>query len=130
MDGGLNTSKAKLELFIKVTTSGMWVLNGRHSFEPAFPEQTLDRGLEIVKIDRFMIALAASLKIPPLLWCELKAGHPPRCLANRFNHALVYSPSLSMWIDPTVSHSEFDSLPLDDQGATILQSIHNKRTSC
>ena len=107
---------------------------GRHSFQPAPPEQTLDRGFGDCK-DRaaLMIALASCLKIPLefVMVRTASMGRLPRsgtASLNAFNHAALYSPSLDRYFDPTVSHHDIWALPYDDQGAQVIRVSAPKKT--
>jgi hypothetical protein len=100
---------------------------GQHSFQPAMPAQTLIRGFGDCK-DRavllIVLARALGIKLQFVMVRTADIGRlDPKGVAgvNAFNHALVYSPSLDRFLDPTVSHHDVWTLPSADQGAHILR---------
>ena len=99
---------------------------GLHSYFPAPPHQTLTRNSGDCK-DRaaLMMSLAATLGIS-LDFVMVRTAHAG-ALKNHeiaslstFDHAIIYSPTLKRYLDPTVSASDPWVLPLADQGGQAL----------
>ena len=115
-------------LFLKITQSTRYVglEFGRHSYEPALPDMTLERGLGDCK-DRaaLMIALARTLGIH-LDFAMVRTRSAGRIKndglvsLSSFDHAAVYSPTLKRYFDPTLAHYDPKVLPRADYGAQAL----------
>ena len=115
-------------LYVSLTQSVRYVglEFGRHSYFPASPQQTLTRQSGDCK-DRatLMISLAATLGVPldfVMVRTTTSGALREQRLASlsAFDHAIIYSPTLSRYLDPTVSASDPWALPLPDQGAQAL----------
>ncbi|MAA79980.1 MAG: hypothetical protein CL916_12060 [Deltaproteobacteria bacterium] len=115
-------------LFLNITKNTRYVglEFGRHSYEPALPDLTLERGLGDCK-DRaaLMIALARTLGIH-LDFAMVRTRSAGRIKndglvsLSSFDHAAVYSPTLKRYFDPTLAHYDPKVLPRADYGAQAL----------
>ena len=100
---------------------------GNHSFEPAKPEEVWKRGFGDCK-DRstLMIALAKSIGIDLKFVMIRTQPHsqldPNQRLAGLyfFNHAIVYSPDLKRYLDPTTIYEDALILPSADRYGDVL----------
>jgi hypothetical protein len=100
---------------------------GNHSFEPAKPEEVWKRGFGDCK-DRstLMIALAKSIGIDLKFVMIRTQPHsqldPNQRLAGLyfFNHAIVYSPDLNRYLDPTTIYEDALILPSADRYGDLL----------
>ena len=116
------------KIFLKITqnTRYLGLEFGKHSYEPALPDVTLERGLGDCK-DRaaLMIALARSLGIR-LDFAMVRTRSAGRIKENglaslsSFDHAIVYSPTLNKYFDPTLAYYDPKVLPQADHGAQAL----------
>jgi hypothetical protein len=115
-------------LFLNITQNTRYVglEFGRHSYEPTHPEITLERQLGDCK-DRaaLMISLATSLNIP-LAFAMVRTQNAgiidPQGVASMssFDHAIVYSPTLKRFFDPTLPYYDPKTLPNPDYSAQTL----------
>jgi hypothetical protein len=115
-------------LLLKITQNTRYVglEFGRHSYEPTHPEITLERQLGDCK-DRaaLMISLATSLNIP-LAFAMVRTQNAgiinPQGVASMssFDHAIVYSPTLKRFFDPTLPYYDPKTLPNPDYSAQTL----------
>lgn len=116
-------------LYLKLTEEIRYVglEFGVHSFIPAPPSVTFERRAGDCK-DRaaLLILMATSLNVP-LRFVMVRTAHAgeldPKGVASlsAFDHAIIYSPTLDRYLDPTVSEYDPWFLPSPDQGA---QGLH------
>ncbi len=98
---------------------------GIHGYKPYRVDQVLQRRFGDCKDKAsLMHALLAALGVDSrlVLLRMRRLGNLPEAPASlaAFNHAILYVPSLDLWLDGTAAYTGSRELPSEDRGATVL----------
>ena len=127
LTAGLDTPRKKVEALYRYVSNEIKYIAielGIHSFKPYQANEIYERGWGDCKDKAtLLIAMLKEIGIPGelVLVRTRNLGYlaPTPASLAMFNHAIVYIPSLDMYLDGTVRFHDVDTLPWQDQGAQV-----------